>query len=140
MPRLRSSSAYNQLLITHIISKTIFIKYLPPVRPKMVPKLKMLRVFWNLAHVLFRISQSRFWCRKLFLLNTYHLFGLNSFQNWKYFEFIEIWYIWYFKYIDLYFNIKNNFYQIVFSNFNIYQISVKSEHFSFWDQFGPSNW
>ena len=40
MSRYRSLSAYNQLLITHMMSKIIFMKYLPPVRPIMVPKLK----------------------------------------------------------------------------------------------------
>ena len=70
MSRYRSSLAYNQLLIAHIMSKIIFMKYLPPPRPKMVPKLKMLRIYWNLAHVIFRISRFRFWCQKLFLLNT----------------------------------------------------------------------
>ena len=70
--RYRSSSVYNQLLIAHIMSKIIFMRYLPPVRPKMVPKLKMLRIYWNLTHVIFRIPQSRFWCQKLFLLNIYH--------------------------------------------------------------------
>ena len=44
--RYRSSSAYNQLLIAHIMSKIIFRKYLPPVRPKLIPKLKMLRIIW----------------------------------------------------------------------------------------------
>ena len=50
--------------------KITFMKYLPPLRPKMVPKLKMLIIYWNLAHVIFQISRSRFWCQKLFLLNT----------------------------------------------------------------------
>ena len=64
LSRYRSSSTYNQLLIAHIMSKIIFMKYLPPVRPKMVPNLKMLRNYWNLTHVIFRISQSRFWYQK----------------------------------------------------------------------------
>ena len=64
LSRYRSSSTYNQLLIAHIMSKIIFMKYLPPVRPKMVPNVKMLRNYWNLTHVIFRISQSRFWCQK----------------------------------------------------------------------------
>ena len=34
-----------KLLIAHIMSKLIFMKYLPPVRQKMVPKLKMLRIY-----------------------------------------------------------------------------------------------
>ena len=29
--------------------KIIFMKYLLPVRPKLVSKLKMLRIYWNLA-------------------------------------------------------------------------------------------
>ena len=70
--RYRSSSVYNQLLIAHIMSKIIFMKYLPPARPKIVPKSKMLRIYWKLAHLIFRISWSWFWCQNVFLLNTYH--------------------------------------------------------------------
>ena len=55
------------------MSKIIFMKYIPPVRRKLVPKLKMLRI-------------------------------------------IEIWHILFFKYADLNFNAKNNFYEI-FTNF-----------------------
>ena len=91
MSRFRSSSANNQLLISHIISKIIFIKYLPLVRPKMVPKSKMLRIYWNLAHVIFWISRSWFWFQKLFLSNIYQLPGPNWSQNQKCTEFIEIW-------------------------------------------------
>ena len=43
--RYRGSSAYNQLLIAHKMSKIIFMKYLPPVRPKIIPKLKILRIY-----------------------------------------------------------------------------------------------
>ena len=67
--------------ISILIWKMIFIKYLPPVRPKLVPKLNMLRIYWNLAHLIFRISRSRFWWQKLFLLNTYRLFGPNWSPN-----------------------------------------------------------
>ena len=31
------------------MSKIVFIKYLPPVRPKLVPKLKMLRMYLYLG-------------------------------------------------------------------------------------------
>ena len=89
-----------------LMSKIIFKKYLPPVRHKLVPKLKMHRIYWNLANVIFRISQSRFWRHRLFLLNIYHLFGPNWSQNLKYSEFIEIWPNWYFKYPGLDFNIR----------------------------------
>ena len=36
---------YNQLLIAHVMSKMIFMNYLPPVRPKIFPKLRMLRIY-----------------------------------------------------------------------------------------------
>ena len=67
LSKYRSSSAYNQLLIAHIMSKVIFMKYLPPARPKMVSKLKMLRIYWKLVHVVFWISKSRFRCQKLLI-------------------------------------------------------------------------
>ena len=51
----------------------IFMKYLEPVRPKLVSKLKMVMNYWNLAHLIFQICRSRFWCQKWFLLNIYHL-------------------------------------------------------------------
>ena len=96
--RYRSSLGYNQLLITHIMSKIIlyniyqlldpnwsqiknaqnslkfdawnissmpisiftskliFIKYLPPVRPKLVSKLKVLWIYWNWPPLIFDIS------------------------------------------------------------------------------------
>ena len=59
------------------MGKLTFIKYLAPVWPKLVPKLKLLRTYWYVAHLIFRISRSRFWCQKLFSLNTYHLFDPN---------------------------------------------------------------
>ena len=92
--------------------KIIFIKYLPPVRPKLVPKLKMLRVFLNLAHLVFQTCGFPFSCEKWFLLNIYHLLGHNYSQNQKCSEFIEIWYIWYFKYAGFDFNVQKIFYEI----------------------------
>ena len=68
--KCRGSLAYSQLLIGHIMPKIISMKYLPPVSPKLVQKLKMFKIYWNLAHLIFRISLSQFWCQKLFLLNT----------------------------------------------------------------------
>ena len=58
------------------------------------------------------MSRSRFWCQKLFLLNAYHLFGPNFSQNEKYSEFIETRHIRYFKYTNLDFDVKNDFYKI----------------------------
>ena len=92
MSRHRSSCGNNQLLIAHIMSKIIFMNYLPPVTPEMVPKLKMLRIYWSLALVIFRTSQSRSQC---------HLFVPNCPQNKKCSEFIETWHILYFKYTSI---------------------------------------
>ena len=66
----------------------------------------MLRIYWNSAHVTLRISRSRFWCLKLFLLNTYHLLGPNSSQNQKCSEIIEIWYIRYHLWCQKWFLLK----------------------------------
>ena len=97
-----------------LTSKIIFIKYLPSVRPKLVPKLKILRIYRNLAHSIFQICQSWFWCQKLFLLNIYHLLGRNWSQNEKCLGLIEIWHIWYFEYPDLDFDVKNYFLSNIF--------------------------
>ena len=43
--RYRNSLAYKQLLVAHRMSKVIFMKYLPPVTPKLVASLKMLRIY-----------------------------------------------------------------------------------------------
>ena len=49
--------------------------------PKWVPKLKVLRIYWHLAHLIFQLCRSRFWCQKWFLLNIYHLLGPSFSQN-----------------------------------------------------------
>ena len=72
----------------------------------------MFKIYWNLANLIFRISQSQFWCQKIISLNTYHFFGPNCSQNEKCSEFIEIWHIRYFKYANLDFEVKNAFYEI----------------------------
>ena len=45
LSRYRSLSTHNQLLVAHIMSKMIFIIYLPLVKPTLVPKSKMLRIY-----------------------------------------------------------------------------------------------
>ena len=45
------------------MSKIIFMKYLSFVRPEMIPKLKILRIYWNLANI-FPVPRARFWCQK----------------------------------------------------------------------------
>ena len=72
-----STCDISNISISTLMLKMIFIKYLPPARPKLAPKLKMLRIYWNLAHLMFRISPSRFWCQRLFLLNIYHLISIG---------------------------------------------------------------
>ena len=64
-----------------LMSNMIFMKYLPPVRSKLVPKWKMLRIYWNLVHLIFQICSSRFCCQKWFLLHIYPLLDLNWLQN-----------------------------------------------------------
>ena len=75
------------------------MKYLPPIRPKLVPKLKKLRLNWNLTYSLFRI-----WTISILMSKIDFVKYLSP-------GFIEIWHIWYFKYADLNFNVKNNFYE-----------------------------
>ena len=87
--------------------KVIFIKYLSPVWHKLVPKLEVLRIYWNLAQSIFQICQSWFCCQKYFsLLNIYQLLGPNWSQNERCSEFIEIWPNWYFQYANLNFDVK----------------------------------
>ena len=76
--------------ISILMSKVIFIKYLPPVQPKLVPKLKVRRIYWNLAYSIFEICKFQFWSQKWFLLSIYHLLGPNWSQNEKCSDFIEI--------------------------------------------------
>ena len=54
LSRYKNSSAYNQLLIAHVMSEIIFMKCLPPVRFKLVPTLKVPKIFCNLAHLIFQ--------------------------------------------------------------------------------------
>ena len=61
--------------ISILMSKIIFIEYILPVQPKMVPKSKVLRIYWNLAHSIFQICQSGFWCQKWVLWHIYQLPG-----------------------------------------------------------------
>ena len=48
------------LSIAHVMSTMVFLKYLPRARPKMFPKLRILRIYQNLAHLIFQV------CRYLF--------------------------------------------------------------------------
>ena len=88
---------YSNILISILMSKLSFIKYLPLVKPKLIPKLKKLRMYWNLSHETFQICRSWFWCQKWFLVNIYHLLGLNWSQNLKLGDFIEVHNVGYFN-------------------------------------------
>ena len=83
----------SNMLILILMSKMIFMKYLL-LGPNWPLKLKMFRIYWNLAHLIFRISWSRFLCQKLFSLNTYHFFGPNWSENQNCSGFNEIWFWW----------------------------------------------
>ena len=48
--------------------KMIFMKSLPLVRLKMFLKLRMLRIYRNLEHIIFQISRSWFWRQKLIFI------------------------------------------------------------------------
>ena len=61
--------------------KWFFIKYIPVARPKLVPKWKTLRIYWNFAELIFQICRFLFWFQKWFLLNIYHVFGPNMPRN-----------------------------------------------------------
>ena len=39
--------------ISILMARIIFMKYLPPASPKLVPKLKVPRLYLNLAHLMF---------------------------------------------------------------------------------------
>ena len=41
----------SNILISILMSKIFFMKYLPTVRLKLVPKLKVVRIYWNLSHI-----------------------------------------------------------------------------------------
>ena len=81
--------------ISILMSKIIFMKYLLTVRPKLVTKFKILRIYWNLAELTFEICQSQFWCQILFSVKTHPLFGPNCSKNQKCSKLIEIWHIQY---------------------------------------------
>ena len=104
-------------------SKINFLKYL---LSKLAPKLKMLRIYWSLTCVIIQICRFRFKCQKNYEIfttckaqispkidNALNLlkFGTHDILN----ILISIW-------------------------MSKIQISINSEHFSFWEQFGPSNW
>ena len=93
------------------ISKIGFIKYLPADGPKMISKLKMRRIYWNLAYDFLNMSISIFMSKIIFVK---HLPPLSPkfVPKLKSSEFAEIWLIWYFNYSDLHFNVKINFYKI----------------------------
>ena len=50
----------SSMLISILMSKIFFMKYLPPVPLISVPKLKMPRIYWNMAYFIFQICQSQF--------------------------------------------------------------------------------
>ena len=48
------------LKISILMSEIVFIKYLPSVRPNLVSKLKVFRIYSNLAHSIFQDANLEF--------------------------------------------------------------------------------
>ena len=69
--------------ISILMSKIIFIEHLPPVRPKLVPKVKVLRIYWNLRHSKFQICQCRFWCQKCCFIKYLPIVWPQLVPKWK---------------------------------------------------------
>ena len=88
-----------------LMSKMIFIKYLPPASPKFFPKLKMLRIYWNLGT--FDISNI-----PILILMWKIIFIKYLPPVWPKLvpEFIKIWHIRCSKDVD--FDVRNVFYEI----------------------------
>ena len=57
--------------ISILISKVVFMKYLPPAMPNWSQNLKCSGFIEIWAHLIFRISRSRFWCQKLFFIKYF---------------------------------------------------------------------
>ena len=73
----------SHLPISILMSKIIFVICLPPVRPKLVPKLKTLIIYWNLAHLIFWISRSHFWPQKSFFVKYLPTARPKLVPKWK---------------------------------------------------------
>ena len=69
--------------ISILMSTIIFMKHLSPVRPKFVPKLKILKIYWNLAHLMLQICQSRFWHQKYFFIKSLPVARPQLIPKWR---------------------------------------------------------
>ena len=69
--------------ISILMSKMIFVQYLPPIRLRLVQKLKKLLIYWNLAHFIFWISWSRFWYQKLLFVIYLQIARHKLVPKWK---------------------------------------------------------
>ena len=97
--------------VSILMSKMIFIKCLPRITPNLVPKLKMLRIYWNLAHL---NIQSQFWSQKLFFIKYLPIARPKLVPKWKM--------------LRIYWNLT-----LKYLKYQMCQISRNSEHFQFWD-------
>ena len=82
------------------------MKYLPPAAPKLVQKLKMLRIYLNLTHLMFKYVSLDLHVKN----NFYQIF--TTCQTHISPKFIKNLAHRYFKYTNLDFNVKNGFYEI----------------------------
>ena len=92
--------------ISSLNSKMILMKYLPPVRPKLVPKWKMLRIYWSFGTL--DISNIPI----LILMSKIIFIKYVPLVRPKLIPKLKVLSIQYFKYVNLHFDVKNGFYEI----------------------------
>ena len=69
----------SNILISILMSKIIFIKYLPLLRPKLVPKLKVLRIYWNSIFQIYQnYSKIKIACKFMFGISSNTILTKNS--------------------------------------------------------------
>ena len=98
----------SNISISILMSEIIFIKYLPPVWPKLAPILKVIRIYWNLAHSIFQNANLDFNVKNIFI-QYLPPFRPKLVAKFKSPEFIKVWHIWYSNNVNLNFKVKNNF-------------------------------
>ena len=94
------------MLISILMSKMIFIKYLPPARLKFFSKIKSAYIFWKLGTFDISNKQISILKSKLIFMKYLPLVRPKLAPKLKMLGSIEIWHIQYFKYADLQFNVK----------------------------------
>ena len=73
----------SNIQISILMWKMIFIKYLSSVGPKLIPKLKVPRIYWDLAHLIFQISDLDFNVKNDFLIKYLPIARSKMVPKWK---------------------------------------------------------